>query len=1054
MNEKVYYRGVRYYQSNAVSNVTWSKGAQQYRGNVQGGSGYTVTIDVKDEYSFDYACNCPAHLKYEGACKHVVALLLFVEDYIGRSEAQPPKTPEEKQICSIIEYFNKREDTILYGETFRLEVTIGIPTLMKGSLGKAFVSLQAGNNRVYKVQSIKKFLNDYYNRKDITLGKEFKFIHGESQFDKKSMKILDYLLEIYEIQEALGKVYYSNLFSKSEIVITQNMMIKFLDCIGDRGFTLDLYGTTYNNVHFLKENPPIRFDMEIEEDAIKIDIEKNQNVIPLTENGSLLYLNQNVYLPELSFIKNYVPFYNCLGNNKKPLRFQGDNKNKFLEMVFPRIQETMNVQIPEEMKENYIIEKLKTSIYLDRHKLYIKAKVVFGYGAYELNPLDIQYQEGVIIQRKKETENVVLQCLDQMNFVPYKDYFLLKKEEDIYYFLSEGITELTKDCEIFYSEDFKNITVRNPGTLSAGVRINEKSDLLEVDMTYDEIPQEELKEFFHSLQLKRKYFRLKNGGFINLEHENIKVATSILKDLHISTKNIQETGLVFDKSYAMYINSFMEDGWDLTLEKDSTFIDFVDHITNPKETDFRIPEGIKAELRGYQITGYKWLKTLAMNNLGGILADDMGLGKTLQTIVYIASCPDKLHLVVCPSSLVYNWQDEFLNFAPFLRTVIISGKPEERKERIQHTSEVDVIITSYPLLRRDIEIYKELEFDSMFIDEAQFIKNPGSQNAKSVKKIQTKHKFALTGTPIENSLSELWSIFDYVMPKYLLSHKSFIEQYEKPILKNEDTSSLEKLGKHIHPFILRRMKKDVLKELPEKVETKLVTELTEQQKKIYFSYLENIKMELNKEIEDRGIERSQLQILAALTRMRQICCHPATFIENYQGGSGKLNLLMEQLPNYIANNHRILIFSQFTSMLDLIKEELDKEGISYFYLEGATKIKDRNEYVKRFNQGEKSIFLISLKAGGTGLNLVGADTVIHYDPWWNPAVEEQATDRVYRIGQKNMVHVIKLITKGTIEEKIYKLQKRKKALSDSVMESKEIFINQLTKEELEEIFQP
>ena len=320
-----------------------------------------------------------------------------------------------------------------------------------------------------------------------------------------------------------------------------------------------------------------------------------------------------------------------------------------------------------------------------------------------------------------------------------------------------------------------------------------------------------------------------------------------------------------------------------------------------------------------------------------------------------------------------------------------------------------------------------------------------------MKQLKTKNRFALTGTPIENSLSELWSIFDFLMPMYLMSHSKFVSQYEKPILKH-DQEALEDLGRHIHPFILRRMKKEVLTELPDKIETKILVDMTENQKNVYSAYLENIRGELGFEDEEGNIEKSKIKILAALTRLRQICCHPSTFLEQYSGGSGKLDLLRDLVPEIISNDHRILIFSQFTSMLQLIAEQFDKQKIEYFYLEGATPSDLRSDYVRRFNSGEGSVFLISLKAGGTGLNLVGADTVIHYDPWWNPAVEDQATDRAYRIGQKNSVQVIKLIAKGTIEEKIYKLQMRKKDLSDSIIQTKEVFINTLTREELEDLF--
>ena len=383
---------------------------------------------------------------------------------------------------------------------------------------------------------------------------------------------------------------------------------------------------------------------------------------------------------------------------------------------------------------------------------------------------------------------------------------------------------------------------------------------------------------------------------------------------------------------------------------------------------------------------------------------------------------------------------------------MILGNPNDRKDLISKCNEYQVVLVSYPILRRDIELLKEINFDTAFLDEAQFIKNPNSRNAKAVKMLNTGHRFALTGTPIENNLSELWSIFDFLMPGYLYSHSKFVNLYEKPVIRFESEEALKQLNFHIKPFIMRRMKKDVLEELPEKTERKMVSDMTDEQKEVYMSYLEDMKKKINSEISKNGFEKSRMMILASLTRLRQICCHPSTFIENYEGGSGKLGLLLQLIQNGVDGGHRILVFSQFTSMLNIIEDEFKKLKISYYYLDGSTPISQRNEDVKAFNNGSRDVYLISLKAGGTGLNLVGADMVIHYDPWWNPAVEDQATDRVYRIGQKNSVNVVKLITKGTIEEKIYKLQEKKKNLADSVIKAGEVFINKLTKEEVEDLF--
>jgi SNF2 family DNA or RNA helicase len=393
-----------------------------------------------------------------------------------------------------------------------------------------------------------------------------------------------------------------------------------------------------------------------------------------------------------------------------------------------------------------------------------------------------------------------------------------------------------------------------------------------------------------------------------------------------------------------------------------------------------------------------------------------------------------------------------LKFAPSLKLAVISGQPAERKEQLKASGLADLLVTSYALIKRDIKFYEKRRFKYCFLDEAQHVKNPHTLSAKSVKKIKANSYFALTGTPIENSLTELWSIFDFVMPGYLRTHKAFTSRYELPIVKNSDSHALAELTRHIHPFILRRMKKAVLKELPDKIESKMTNEMTKEQTKLYGAWILQAQAEFESEIAANGFEKSQIKILSLLTRLRQLCCHPALFIEDYHGGSGKLDMLKEILIDALASDHRILLFSQFTGMLNIIQQELKGMQIPYHYLDGATKAEERIKLVHSFNSGEKQMFLISLKAGGTGLNLTGADMVIHYDPWWNPAVEEQATDRAYRIGQKKAVQVYKLITKNTIEEKIYALQQKKREMIDSLIHPGETFLTKMNEAEIRELF--
>ncbi len=1060
-NDTTYARGLQYYKENRVVNASYSNTAKLYRLDVQGNYKYSVTVEEQEDGSFDYSCNCPSRLKDQGACKHVVASLLFILKYQERTMLSETKSPEERRIIQIIDYFASQEDTHLVGETFGLEPIISIPQIMRGESSRANVSFRGGSNRKYKIQTIKKFLADIYSNESFSLGKEFKYVSGESVFDRPSQTILDYLLDIYEIQEEINSAHFSKIFSKSQVIMTKNMLLKFLGLLDGNTFALELYGRVYPEVRFMKANPKISYQLTMDEEAIFVDYKGKEAVIPITDTGELLYNGGVIYQPDKNFIRNFKPFYNTLGKDKDPLVFKGESKTSFLEHVLPKISETMELEVPEELKNRYISENLEAKIYFDRHKYGIKAELRYRYGDYEFNSFGNASSGSYIVVRQRESEDAIISEILKLGFVPYKNYYLLKDENRIYEFLSGRVMDLDGIVTLYYSEDFKKLGIRSPGNFKASVRVDSGINLLELDFSFDEVPKDELRSLLQAYQVKKKYYRLKNGSFINLEEGNVDNLSKILSSLNVNSKNMEDNRLLLEKQHAVYLDKAFSDK-KLELQRDRDFTALTEKILNPSVTDYQVPKEIQADLRPYQITGYKWLRTLAEHELGGILADDMGLGKTLQSIVFMASllieskktkAPKPHYLVVCPTSLTYNWLDEIENFAPFIKAVVISGTPAERKETIEKYADYDVLITSYPLIRRDITTYETIDFHTVFIDEAQFIKNDSSLNAKSVKRLKARHRYALTGTPIENSLSELWSIFDFIMPGYLLSHSKFVEYYEKPILK-EDKEALEDLHQHISPFILRRMKKDVLTELPDKYESKMLTELSEEQKKVYLSYLENIRSEIHTELSEGGLEKSRMKILAALTRLRQICCHPSTFLENYQGGSGKLDLLMELVLEAIANEHRILVFSQFTSMLRIIEDELKDMNIQYFYLEGSTPTQERNESVKNFNSGEAKVFLISLKAGGTGLNLVGADTVIHYDPWWNPAVEEQATDRVYRIGQQNKVHVLKLITKGTIEEKIFKLQRKKKELSDSIISSKEVFINTLSKEELEELFTP
>lgn len=1050
--ETVYYRGMRYYAAHAVSDVTWNEATKQYHAFVQGSNIYGVTIGFGEDEQITHSCNCPAHAKYPGACKHVVAALLFIADYQQRADALENLGWEDQTAYKIIEYFRKREYRKLTPQYFHLALQVMVNEPLKSRQSKAFVGLYAGSSKMYKVSNTKKFIQDYYNHKEIRLGKEFRYIPEECQFEPTSAAVLAYLTEIYEIQETLGKTYYSNLFNRQELVVSQNMLCKLLRLAEGLHCDIILRDKKMENMEIMCSNPKLSMELQMEDEVLSLHDMGQEPIISICEDGSILCYQGGIYLPDMEFLANLRPFFTTLfGKKQSELEFRGENMGSFIEKVLPVIKKTMNIQVPEKIKDHYIVEQLQPKLYFDidrsRQRPVLVARMIFAYGEHEVNPLQDEHKGSYILVRDREEEEQLLRLMYDKHFSVRREQFVLTKEDEIFQLMTEGIQDLCRQFEVFYSKEYKANSIKKVGMLSAGIRLNTDINLLEMDVDYGHIPKEELRDFFRSIKLKKKYYRLKSGAFINLMTEDKQIDE--LRDLLSIGEVTEDNKIAFSQTAVMEVDELLPHTQRIT--RDAGYKQLLEDLKNPDKTNWELPNGMEDILRPYQITGYRWLCSLAHYGMGGILADDMGLGKTLQTITYVLANPGTRTLIVCPTSLAYNWQDEFSKFAPQIATQIISGTPQERADLMQQSADVPVWITTYPLIRKDVDLYKAQIFDACFIDEAQFIKNPTSLGAKAVKAVQAKHRFALTGTPIENTLSELWSIFDFVMPGFFGRYRQFEECYEKPILRDHDSVQMQKLRRKIRPFVLRRMKKEVLTELPDKIETRRMAEMGAKQRKIYESYLARIQMELAGD-EENTPGGNRMQVLAALTRLRQICCHPATFASNYHGGSGKLDLLMEQLPDILEGGHSVIVFSQFTSMLSIIAHELKQRNIPFFYLAGSTSAQERKREVKEFNRGEVKVFLISLKAGGTGLNLTGADTVIHFDPWWNPAVEDQATDRAYRIGQKKKVQVIKYVMKDSIEEKIYELQKRKKQLSDQLIQAGESFVTQLTMEEIKELF--
>ena len=931
------------------------------------------------------------------------------------------------------------------------------------------VEFKIGEKQLYKLKDLPEFYERMLKKENYKYGTKLEFVHTEEVFEENSIPLLNYVMKYAEIikyaNESAGSYgHYGNTMENNFITISNSGMDELFEILKEK--YVNVYKEyTDQKIYFKDSEPDIQFKivkLSNEDYSITSNIDIYEYEI-LEGKDYLYFLYRSVlYKCDRNFEKTTLKVLEIFKNNYiKDIRLNKKDLSKFFSIVFPKLRKNINLKKLQESEVNkYVPKELFVKLYLDFNAdNYIVTDIRFIYGTTEFNPL---IQEKIDVARDITRENEVLNIFLKAGFMldTSNNRLILANEERIYQFLSEDIEYYMQKFEVFVTDNFKQKEIRRPKVGNLGVRI--ENNLLSIDFSNLDFNLEELKEIMKKYRLKQKYHRLKDGSFLSLEeNDTMQFIDSVTDKIDIDYRQLEKGELKLPLYRSMYLDRLLQNMKNTNITKSNEYKELVKNIDNKNlEEDIEIPKTLNADLRFYQKVGFTWLSLLDKYQLGGILADDMGLGKTLQMISVILAYVEKNSnpkpsIVVCPSSLTLNWENEIKKFAPTVKTLVIHGGIEERIEQIKKIENYNVIITSYDLLKRDIEVYKEQNYEFKFIiaDEAQYIKNNNTQNARAIKNINSETKYALTGTPIENSLSELWSIFDFIMPGYLFSYRKFKELYEIPITRDNDENCMSKLKMLIEPFILRRIKKEVLTELPDKTITVLNNEMQDEQLKIYASYVENAKKEAVREIEENGYERSQIKILSLLMRLRQICCHPSLFLNNYDGESSKLNQCIEVIKGAVQAGHKILLFSGYTSMFGILEKELKKEKIKYFKLTGQTKVGDRINLVDEFNENEEvKVFLISLKAGGTGLNLIGADMVIHYDPWWNLSAENQATDRTYRIGQKRNVQVYKLITKNSIEEKIYELQQKKASLANNVLSTEQTFIDRLSREDIMALF--
>ena len=999
----------------------------------------------------DFENNCDFNSTY--ICKHIGATFYKFAEAVEEKKKGKNNSCEnitEDKETDYSEVILKEIDKIIRHKKEKVNLKINISK--KGLSKSKFyyeLDLKIGTKRYYVVKNIADLINARKNNKILSYGKEFKYDPTIHYFSEDSERVLNFIEEYVSLNEPFEKEYSvqritNNVFgSNKTLFIPQSALRRFLNNIKSESISFTDDDDVIEEVEILKEDLPIKFNIKEEDNEIKLS-STTELPKPMTYKGDVYLYNTKLYLPTFKQIKYYKPINDIL-NKESSISFKDNNKQKVINKVIPLLEIISDdIHIDEDLNRNIIKEDLKLEVYFDRERNKTWAEVKAIYGDISFNILKGPKDDEYVIRNIKEEEKIE-ETLNALSFYRNNNKFIFNgSDEKLFELLSEDLGDLKEKATIFYSDRFKERRIY--GATSINATISEGSgNYLDFTFNIENVNEEEYKKIIEAFKENRKFFKLKDESFIDLRDEEVRNLFNIVDSLN-EDNNIKSNEIKVHKSKSIFLNECLKDDSLLFIEGKDIVKHISNKIENLEEIDYKIPRELKATLRDYQLTGFKWFKTLSHYEFGGILADEMGLGKTIQTITFLLSEKNKKSIIVTPTSLIYNWRSEFEKFAPTMKIKIVHGNKEDREFSKDEIKDIDVLITTYGTLRNDYNLYEDITFDFCIIDEGQNIKNPLSQSSEVVKELKAKVKFALTGTPIENNLIELWSLFDYILPGYLYSKRKFQEKFIKA-----DKGSKE-LKKLIKPFILRRLKNDVMSELPDKIEKRFLIEMTEEQKKVYKTYVDDVKVKMK----EKDFTTDKITIFSYLTKLRQLTLDPSILIDGYTGGSGKIDVTVELIEKFIKEKHKILLFSQFTSVLDSIKKVLEAEGIEYFYLDGATKASERVQLVNEFNASDRvKIFLISLKAGGTGLNLTSADVVIHFDPWWNPAIEDQATDRAHRFGQKNVVEVIKLIAKGSIEEKIIKLQENKKEIINEIMSGNYTnggFLSSLSADEIKELF--
>ena len=939
-----------------------------------------IKVDMKTNKVLDTKCSCDTFIENRRhirnyVCKHIIATNLAFY-LVGKSKASN---------------INKRSEEVVNKRKLKLHISIKCSMLNEINTYKC--EFRIGESTTNLITSLKDFLE-----KDTIIFNDLFTYHSRRDFfSEEDTKIIEFLKSHKEkISDR-----FLNLKGKD--------LREFLSLLNERKISFNYDFITYES-KVKKENVPLSLTIRADKDSFILRSQKKFPIL-LSNTGDVMFYDRDIYLPRKKAMETYFPYHKLFIKNNE---IKYEKNLKALNNLISDLKSITKNVVLDDGTRGFLrdISKPTFRIYKVGKEIYCNVKI--DYCGYIIDLIKDKNDKSFLRDFKKE--NLIDIKLEKVGFIKReRDYFYIGNGE--FDLLTTGVKLLRPIGKVQFSKEFEDIQILDSSFINSS--IVEFDNFYRLNYEVGDFTVEELSSAIAFMKKGERFFKSKDR-YLDLEDPGVCEFLNLIGELSEDKLSLE---IDIDKNKSLYLQEKLRvldfiKGGDV-LQK------IVQKLVN---NDFKrsvTPKSFNGILRKYQKEGFKWLNELSELGFGGILADDMGLGKTIQVITFVLSKRSKKTLIITPTSVLYNWKDEFERFAPNVRVGLVHGTKAQRDRMLSEIKKYDVLITTYGTLKNDENEYEKLQFDYCIIDEGQNIKNPTSKTTLSVKKINSKCNFALTGTPIENNLMELWSIFDFVMPGFLFTK----ERFKGKFIQNKNTEELKSL---ITPFILRRVKEDVLDELPEKIEKKYLVDMTTKQKSIYKSYVKEIKEKLKS-------SKGNINMLTFITKLREVCLDPSLIMDDYNGGSGKINALMELLDNYIDGNKKILVFSQFTSALKNIEKNLEEVGINYIYLDGSIGSKERGELVKKFNEDPLiSVFLISLKAGGVGLNLTSASVVIHFDPWWNPAIENQATDRAHRFGQKNVVEVIKLISKDTIEEKILLLQEDKKELIESLMDEKEM----------------